>query len=196
VPFDYGALLRRIPGSSIAIPRPALAEFRVKLSIFAAGFEWPGSLRQRLRASAAARIAQQRVIDRFPGNLLFEPDFLGWGESVGIVERRSSHIGDLGVIGVCVRQRCAAAGAEPSLDAGRGFECGGFAAREGEIRRSKDNPRQWRRAGCPAATSAVTHHERRRRRGDPVANRAAQAAAFVNRGCFHMSIPLYVAEQG
>jgi len=39
VPFDYGALLRRIPGSSIAIPRPALAEFRVKLSIFAAGFE-------------------------------------------------------------------------------------------------------------------------------------------------------------
>jgi hypothetical protein len=149
-------------------------------------------LRQRFGGPAAARIARPRVIDGFPANLLLEPYLLRRRESVGIVERRGRHVGNLGAISVCVGQGRAAIGAEPTLDAGRGCECGGFAASEREIRCSKYCPRQRGRAGCPAAAAAVTHHERRWRRGDPIANRAAEATTFFDSSC-HGALDLFIA---
>ena len=107
---------------------------------------------------------------------------------------RRGHVGDVGAIGIYISQGRAAARAKSALNAGRGCVRGGFAADEGEIRRSKYCPPEGWCAGCPAATAAVAHHQRRRSSGHPVANRAAQAAAFVNCRLFHSAMSPFVSE--
>src|SRR5262249_55947431 len=114
-----------------------------------------------------------------PGQLLFDPDFELRREPIRLVERRRGDVDDTGARRAAIGERRAAGRAERTLDAGRGFERGGRAGGEGEVFDAEYGPCHRRRAGRPAARFAVTKRQRSRLAGSAVADRAAQAAAFV-----------------
>ena len=124
----------------------------------------------------------QSRIGRLPSNLLRSPYFAVRRECFGVIERRGGDIQMIGPSLRSIRQRCATRVAETAQRGRRRTKLRHGATQKFDVLAAEDRPRQRWSAAREATTAAVTQRFCDRITVHAVANRAAQAAAFVHAG--------------
>ena len=124
-----------------------------------------------------------------PGNPVRMPDLPGRRKALRVVERRRCQLDRAGIIGVLVREWCAARRAKASGDRRRRREPGDTSGDERVLAAVDHEPSHRRRPTGKPATPAEANAARARNTRDSIADRAAQTAAFGDDGLNEASLP-------
>lgn len=115
-----------------------------------------------------------------PADPFADPDVVGRGKGVGVVQAACHDVDGARFIGVVVGERGAAKAAEAARHAGGGVELRRPALRDREAVGGEDREGERGCGGRPAAALAVAYTAGQRLALDAVADRSAQASAFLH----------------